>query len=636
MLTPVHIQNVRFGPGFLGDRVRINREITLPIEYQQCKRTGRLDAWKWKPGQPNPPHQFWDSDVAKWIEAAAYSLAAEPDPELEAKIDAVVDLMAKGQEDDGYLNSHFSLVEPDKRWTNLRDMHELYCAGHLMEAAVAYHGATGKRTLLDVMCRYADHIDAVFGPNEGQKRGYPGHEEIELALVKMYRATGEKRYARLAAFFVNERGTQPHYFDRETRERGQDPASYYGGNYDYTQAHLPVREQTAAEGHAVRAAYLYAGMADVAAETADAELLDACRTIWQNITRRRMYITGGIGSTHHGERFTVDYDLPNETAYTETCAAIALVFFAHRMLQIEPDADYADVMERAIYNGVLSGISLRGTEFFYANPLTVYPHAHGFGRQRFPVERQEWFGCSCCPPNIARLLASLGKYVYSTAPGEIWVHLFSAGSLSVELEGTPVRLEQHTTYPWDETVELALGLNAPAEFTLAVRIPGWVRDPQLMVNGRMETLDGRVRNGYARFRRTWNDGDTVQLIFPMPVERVVANPHVRQICGRVALQRGPVVYCLEEIDNGPDLAAIALPEDETFDVTREGSPFSGVPVIRGPAKRLDHNGWDDELYRAGAGAKNQPRDTAITAVPYCLWANRTVGEMMVWLREATA
>lgn len=631
VLNPAPVRAVRLDGGFLGERLRVNREVTLPIEYRQCKDTGRLDAWDWRPGQPNPPHIFWDSDVAKWIEAAAFSLALYPDPDLEARVDDVVARMARTQLPDGYLNSHFILVEPGKRWANLRDQHELYCAGHLMEAAVAYFQATGKRAFLDVMRRYADYIGTVFGTGEGQRRGYPGHEEIEMALAKLGRATGERRYLDLARYFVDERGRQPHYYDHEAQQRGEDPARWHGRRYDYCQAHKPVREQTTAEGHSVRACYLYAGMADVAAETGDADLLAACRALWQNITRRRLYITGAVGSAADGERFTVDYDLPNETAYAETCATIALVFFAHRMLQLERQGDYADVLEQALYNGVLSGVSLDGTRFFYANPLAVHPKAFGFGLNRFPAERQAWFGCACCPPNIARLLASLGTYAYSTEPGGIWVHLYAAGTADLDCAGTAVRLTQTTDYPWDGRVGVAVQPRAPVAFTLALRVPGWCAGATLSLNGQAVDLAGCSEGGYAHLTRTWSPGDRVELNLPMPARRIQAHPSVRQDAGCVALQRGPVVYCLEEVDNGPDLAALSLPPPAPLEVSSERSPFPGIPVIRARGRRTLATGWDDQLYRTVEPARR--RSTELTAIPYCLWANRQMGEMRVWIRE---
>ncbi|MBQ2335768.1 MAG: glycoside hydrolase family 127 protein, partial [Victivallales bacterium] len=343
-------KNVAITGGFWQKRQTVNRENTLPIEYRQCKETGRIDAWKleWKPGMPNPPHIFWDSDVAKLVEAVGYSLAQFPDPKMEALMDELIDWMEKAQQPDGYLNTHFISVEPEKRWTNLRDWHELYCAGHLMEAAVAYYRGTGKRKMLDILCRYADYIATVFGPGPDQKHGYPGHEEIELALVKLAEATGNKKYLNLAEYFINERGKKPHYYDIEREQRGDTSPYRLGGPdilpYAYNQSHLPVREQKTAEGHSVRACYLYAGMASVARETGDQSLIDACKTLWDNITTKRMYIHGGIGSSRFGERFSFDYDLPNEEAYAETCAAIALAFFAHNMLRLEADSRYADVL----------------------------------------------------------------------------------------------------------------------------------------------------------------------------------------------------------------------------------------------------------------------------------------------------
>lgn len=632
-LTPVSHAAVTLTDTFWMPRARINREVTLPVEYEQCKSTGRIDAWKldWKPGDPNPPHIFWDSDVAKWIEAAGLSLATHPDPKLMALVDGVIEMIAAAQQPDGYLNVHFTIVEPEKRWTNLRDWHELYCAGHLMEAAVAYRDGTGNDKLLKVMCRYADYIGSVFGREDGRKRGYPGHEEIELALVKLYRATGEERYLQLASYFVDERGRQPHYFDIEARERGQDPGKWQFGRYDYNQAHLPVRQQSTAEGHSVRACYLYAGMADVAAETGDGELLAACERIWNNIVSRRMYIHGGIGSSRFGERFTFDYDLPNEDAYAETCAAIALVFFAHRMLQARPDSRYADVMERALYNGTVSGVSLDGKHFFYDNLLAAHPQYHRFNQQK-PPTRQEWFGCACCPPNIARLLASIGGYVYSQSADTIWTHLYVAGSMTADLAGNTVGLTQKTEYPWDGNVRITVSPASPAVFKLALRLPGWCRGVGIRVNGTPCNVAEITTAGYAIIEREWKTGDVVELTFPMPVERIEAHPSVRQDCGKIALQRGPIVYCLEEVDNGPDIADIALPMTSELVVTTDKTPFAGVPVIRGAAVRRDKSAWGDELYRP-AGTPAIP--VVLTAVPYCMWANRGPGEMTVWIGQCS-
>jgi len=638
-LKPLSLQNVAIADPFWTPRLETNRAVTLPIEYEQLQVTGRIDAWrlKWKPGDSDPPHHFWDSDAAKWIEAAGYSLAVHPDPDLQAQVDAVIDLIAAAQQPDGYLNIHFTVVEPENRWRNLRDMHELYCAGHLIEAAVVYYQGTGNRTLLDVLCRYADYIASVFGPEPGQKRGYPGHEEIELALVKLYRATGERRYLNLARFFIDERGQQPHYYDIEARERGEDPGAWRLGRYDYNQSHRPVREQEAAEGHAVRAMYLFSGMADVAAETGDETLLAACRRLWENVTTRRMYVTGGVGSAATGERFTYDYDLPNDLAYAETCAAIGLVFWAHRMAQLEADARYADVMERALYNGVLSGVSLDGKRFFYANPLEVDPVAME-GRSdlyRSSVvtpERQEWFGCACCPPNLARLLASLGGYAYSVdeEARSAYVHLYMGGRASLSFGGHPLELEQTTRYPWEGEVRIAVRTEGEMPFALAVRVPGWCRGASLAVNERPLDVSSILRRGYAWIERTWREGDVVTLRLPMPVERIEAHPAVHDDAGRVALQRGPMVYCLEQADNGPHLRDLALPRDARLEATYDADLLGGVVVIRGQGRRRDITAWRGHLYRPAGSAT---RSLTVTAIPYYAWANRGPGEMLVWIRE---
>ncbi len=479
--APLPFTAVSIDDEFWAPRLRVNREHTIPTEYRQCRDTGRIDAFRlnWKPGSEPVPHIFWDSDVAKWIEAASYSLATHPDPELRALLDEVITLIASAQQPDGYLNTHFSVVEPEKRWTNLRDKHELYCAGHLIEAAVAHYQATGKRSLLEVLCRYADHIDRTFGPRPGQKRGYPGHEEIELALVKLFQATGERRYLELSKYFIDERGQQPHYYDLEAVARGDDPRSYRFKTYAYLQAHVPVREQTEVVGHAVRAMYLYSAMTDLARETDDQSLLAACERLWQNLCLQNMYITGGIGPEAANEGFTSNYDLPNETAYAETCAAIGLVFWSQRLLQLACDSRYADVLERALYNGVLSGVSLDGEKFFYENPLASQGGHH----------RQAWFDCACCPPNLARLFASLGQYIYAQHDHEMVVHLYIQGSASFQIAGQNVRLRQQTRYPWEGSVLLHLDMEQPTSFALRLRIPGWCHSAKLSVNGEPIELD---------------------------------------------------------------------------------------------------------------------------------------------------
>jgi DUF1680 family protein len=602
------------------------------------KDTGRIDAWKldWQEGQ-TVPHIFWDSDAGKWIEAAAYSLTTHPNPELEAQVDAVIDLIEKAQQPDGYLNIYYTAVEPDKKLTNLRDRHEFYDAGHLVEGAVAYFDATGKRKLLDVLVRYVDFIDAHYGAEEGKTRGYDGHPEIELALVRLYHTTGEAKYLNLSRFFVDERGQQPHFYDIEAALRGDDPKNFWAQTYRYCQAHLPVREQTEACGHSVRAAYLYSGIADIAAETGDEELKHVIQHLWDDLTSHQMYVTGGLGPAHSNEGFTFAYDLPNETAYAETCAAIALVFWAQRMFHLDPNSRYIDVMERALYNGMIAGVSWEGDQFFYANPLASYPEVNpydkwsGITSDRY-YRRSDWFDCACCPPNLARLVASLGGYIYSASADTLFVHLYSANEAEVEVGGQLVQVSQETNYPWDENVRLTISGDRPSAFTLALRIPDWCRDYSLSVNGTAVRAD--VVDGYARISREWAAGDEVALTLAMPVERIAAHPEVRQDAGQIALQRGPVVYCLEEADNGSRLANVVIPSDAALSAHTEDGLFGGVGVVTGTAERVEPEHWGNSLYRPVATTPFKHEAFTFKAIPYALWANRQPGEMRVWIRHA--
>jgi DUF1680 family protein len=620
-LQAVPFTQVTIDDLFWSPRLRANRAATLPAEYRQCRDTGRLDALRltWQPGDPHEPHIFWDSDVAKWIEAASYSLAAHPDPALRAQLDEVAALVAGAQGADGYLNTHYTVVEPDKRWSNLRDCHELYCAGHLIEAAVAHFQATGSRVLLDALCRYADYIGSVFGTGEGQKPGYCGHEEIELALVKLAGVTGEARYRDQAAYFVNERGRQPYYFDTEALARGDEPASYWAKTYDYCQAARPVRELSEVAGHAVRAMYLYSAMADLAVD--DPTLRPALDRLWDDVTLKKLYITGGLGPSRHNEGFTTDFDLPNETAYAETCAAIGLIFWAHRMLLLEGDGRYADVLERALYNGAISGVSLDGERFFYENPLASTGAHH----------RQGWFDCACCPPNAARLLASLGGYLYATRPDGVQVHLYAAGTATLALpDGAPLALRVETRYPWGGQVRLTLDA-APAAWTLWLRIPGWCRAYRVTVNG--DPVEPTAQRGAIGLHRTWQPGDVVELDLAMPIERMEAHPAVLADRGRVALQRGPLVYCVEGVDHPVSVHQLSLPADAALSVRFDPDLLGGVAVIEGEARVLDAAGWTHTLYRPAGPPVSQP--VPLRAIPYCCWDNRAPGEMAVWLTTCT-
>jgi uncharacterized protein len=630
-LNPVPFTNVMLSDVFWAPRIETNRTATLPIQHKKLTDSGQLAQYHWKPGKPRPPHIFWDSDIAKWLEAAAYSLATCPDKALEKKVDKVVDDMAAIQHKDGYLNTYYLLAEPKKRWSNLRDCHELYCAGHLMEAAVAYEAATGKTKFLDMMCRYADYIRKTFGRGKGQKRGYPGHQEIELALVKLFRATGKQDYLDLAKFFVDERGQSPHYYDAEAKARGEEPKDWHfgGAPYAYYQADKPTRELDEVTGHAVRAMYLYAGMTDVADQTGDKTLLPALKRLWKSTTHRRMAVTGGIGPTATNEGFTFDYDMPTDSAYLETCASVALVFWAHRMLNCERDGQYADVMELALFNGSLSGISLDGEWFFYENPLAAHPGAPSGRRQPGTHHRRVgWFGCSCCPPNIARLIASVSGYMASADKNSVYLHMYAGGKASVDVAGQTVSLTQRTKYPWDGKVAITVRPQTAAEFTLALRIPGWCKGASLKVNGKNVSLKAITKKGYALVKRVWNKGDKVELNLPMPIEKIESHPAIRQNAGQVAIKRGPILFCLEQADNGAGLHNILL--DPAAKLTAKYDPklLGGCMTISGKAKRRDAKAWGDDLYAAKA-AKLAP--ATIKAIPYSLWANRKEGEMLVWL-----
>ena len=635
-LIPLPFTQLSFKDSFWTHRIQVNRESAIPTIYKQLQATGRLKAWDgaWKKGDPQPPHVFWDSDTAKWMEGAAYSLATHPDKKLERTLDKMIGQLGKLQRRDGYLNSHYTQVEMHNRWTNLRDKHELYCAGHLIEAAVAYFEITAKRAFLDIMCRYADHIDATFGPEKGKLRGYCGHQEIELALVKLHRVTDEPRYLKLAQFFIEERGRgkapwdakvagrgrQPHYYDMEARERGEDPSRFWAKTYEYLQAHAPVREQTEVAGHAVRAVYMYSGMADLdlhGANNGD-PFLPTLERLWTHLTSKRMYVTGGIGPSASNEGFTSDYDLPDETAYAETCAGIGLVYWAHRMLQLTGDAKYADVMERALYNNVLPGVALDGALFNYVNPLASRGAHH----------RKTFFDCACCPPNVVRLIASVGNYFYSTSDDGVWVHLYAQSEANFDAFG--LTLEQRSNFPWDGAVTLKLKLKAPATFTLRLRIPEWCENSCVRINGGVvEANQAQVEAGYLHITREWRSDDVVTLNMDMPVQLVSANPAVPQTLGRVAIQRGPIIYCIEQADNGTHLDQLLLARDSEWHMAKHATLPGGAIRLRTAALRATDADWNDQLYRSIAPGYQR---ATVTAVPYCDWDNRGQGEMRVWLR----
>lgn len=626
-IRPVPFTSVHFDDAFWTPRLETNRKVTLPANFTKCEETGRISNFAKAGGLMEGKFEgirFNDSDVFKVVEGAAYSLALHKDPKLDAYLDDLIAKFAAAQEDDGYLFTTRT-INPDKpapgsgktRWSHLSHSHELYNVGHMYEAAVAHYQATGKRTFLDVAIKNADLIDRVFGPDK--LIDVPGHQEIEIGLARVYRTTGDKKYLELAKFFLDARG------------RPEGRKKLYG---DYCQDHVPVTQQSEAVGHAVRAGYMYSGMADVAALTGNADYVAAIDRIWQDVVRHKLYITGGIGARRHGEAFDVAYKLPNKVAYNETCAAIANAMWNHRMFLLKGEGQYVDVLERVIYNGFLSGYSLSGDHYFYPNPLEadgVYKFNHG------STERQPWFGCSCCPTNIVRFIPSLPGYAYAQRDGELFVNLFVAGQASVDMKPTKVELEQVTRYPWDGKVSIKVTPQTPAEFTVLVRIPGWARNeavpsdlyrfadpcdqqPTVRVAGEPVKLD--VRRGYVPIRRTWSKGDVIEIDLPMPIRRVLCHDKVEANRGKVALQRGPIVYCLEGVDNDGKVLNVFLPDDNKMTAQHRSDLLGGVTVLQGPAK---------EVHRTDGGKGLRVEPHTLVAVPYYAWAHRGSGEMTVWI-----
>jgi uncharacterized protein len=620
----VPLTEVDFTDNFWKTRLETNRDVTIPANFKKCEETGRIDNFLKAAKKMDGPHTglfFNDSDIYKVIEGACYSLNLYPDndiftrSEVEAYLDKLIQIIADAQEEDGYLYTARTIdpnaVKAERegltRWSNLRVNHELYNLGHMYEAAVAHYQATGKRNFLDVAIKSADLVDSVFG--EGKKHDVPGHQEIEMGLVKLYRVTGEERYLKLAKFFLDGRG---HHNGRSEYRAVVDVLGY-------AQDHLPVTEQKEAVGHSVRAVYMYAGMADVAALTGDKDYIKALDALWENVVSKKMYLTGGLGAKHHGEAFGENYELPNSSAYNETCAAIAGIFWYQRMFLLHGDAKYIDVLERTLYNGFLSGISVAGNTFFYANPLA------SDGKWKFNVNvaatRSPWFECSCCPPNIARLLASLPGYVYATKADTLYVNLFVAGTGQAEVAGTKVTLQQETNYPWDGNIKITVNPQEAKEFSLAVRIPGWAQNQPvpsdlyryleasdekvtLKING--QSLEFTADKGYATIKRTWHEGDVLELHLPVPIRRVLSHENVKDNLGRVAVERGPIVYCAEAIDNGGHALDLHLADNAELSAHQEKDLLGGITIIKGGG---------------------------LTLIPYYAWSHRGEGEMAVWLQR---
>jgi len=581
---------------------------------------------------------FQDSDVAKWMEAACYRLhvggemnrasasgappVAPVNSTLAAAVEELVGLYESAQAPDGYLHTYHQLKPGAVRWSNLRDLHELYCAGHFIEAAVAHFDATGSSRLLKVAVKLADLLDHTFGRGEGKRVGVPGHPEVELALVKLARATGDNRYLDLAEYFVTERGQQPSYFVGEAAARGEQapPVWAYFDEQAYWQAHQPVTEQEEPRGHAVRAMYLYAAMADLAREKGDEAMATSCRRLWDTMVKRHLYIIGGVGADGPGgENFSEAYDLPDDRAYAETCAAIGLVMWSRRMLDLELDARYTSVMERALYNNVLAGLSQDGCHYFYVNPLAVAPKE---ARRRYDckmvkTQRVPWFGCACCPPNVARLLSSLGHYAVSRTAAGLALHLFAGMRIAVE----EWRIKVVTDYPWTGRVEIFVEAAPAGEFELAMR----EMNTDWSLNGR--ALEDKPERGYLRIRRRWQEGDRLTAELPLVIERVRAHPGVTSASGRLALQRGPVVYAVEEVEHGSPLASLGLRRSSELTAEFDTGAWGGVTVLRGEAER--------EVAGEALYTTESPRREKVPfhAIPYAWWGNRGEGEMRIWIRD---
>lgn len=621
-ITPVDFTRVKLVDNFWGPRLETNRTVTIPFALQQNEDTGRLDNFAIAGSQVKGEYKgerYNDTDVYKVMEGAAYTLALHPDPELVAYLDALIEKIAAAQEEDGYLFTPRT-CNPDplpigigeKRWSNLAVSHELYNAGHLYEAAVAHHLATGKNNFLDIALKNADLVCDVFGPDK--RHGAPGHQVIEMGLAKLYRVTGEKKYLDQAKYFLDQRGLD---LSLKMYPEGHRFAIY--NDPVQIQAHLPVLEQEEAVGHAVRAMYMYAGMADVAALTGDLSYLQAINGLWDNVVGKKMYLTGGVGARHHGESFGTAFELPNRTAYNETCASIGEAMWNLRLFLLHGDTRYLDVLERVLYNGVLVGVSLSGDTFFYPCPL------ESDGKWAFnkgSAQRQPWFGTACCPGNIARFLPSVPGYIYAHTDKNLYVNLFVGSQAAVEIAGQHVQIEQKTGYPWDGKIQIVLAPERPLEMSLRIRIPGWAQNqpvpsdlyrylnevatnPRITVNG--HPTDLLIEKGFALIDRTWNPGDKVTLELPMPIRRVLSHESVEANHSRVALERGPLVYCVESSDNDGRALDLVLLDTDKLNVKYRDNLLGGMAVVEGEN---------------------------ILAIPYYAWAHRGADEMSVWLHRA--
>lgn len=636
-IRPVPFTQVKLNDQLWSSHIEINRTVTIPASFERCEQTGRVKNFLMAAnhsGKFCTTYPFDDTDIYKTIEGASFSLAVHPDKELDRYIDSLIVIIRNAQEPDGYLYTARS-IDPQhpqswagaERWINEQDnSHELYNSGHLFEAAAAHYQATGKRNLLDIALKNANLLVNTFGNDK--KHVAPGHEVVEMGLVKLYRITGKKEYLDLAKFFVDQRGRLKHY-----NSKSENPWT----NGSYWQDNAPVVTQSEAVGHAVRAMYLYSAMADIAALTGDTAYLHAIDRIWENMTGKKIYVQGSIGAIGDGERFGKDYELPNNSAYNETCAAIGAVMWNQRMFQLHGDAKYIDVLEKTLYNGLISGVGLDGKSFFYTNAMQV---TSGYGHSDLERERSGWFVCSCCPTNMVRFLPSLPGYIYAQKENDIYANLFINGSAKIMMNKKPVEITQQNNYPWEGNLSFVINPSSPSDFTLHIRIPGWARNEaipsdlysfqdqlrdtaiQIKINGR--PIEYSIERGYAILNRKWKKNDRIEVSLPMDVRKVVANSMVKNDSGRIALQRGPIMYCAEWKDNYGSAANIVLPASSSFKTAFQKDVLNGIMTIQTPAQFVLIDPSGEKVYT---------EEKIMTAIPYYSWANRGKGEMMIWFPQ---
>ena len=602
---------ISLSEGFWSQKQAVNREVSLRHGFRMLERAGNLNNLKLAAGFGEGEYRapvFMDANVYNWLEAISLDLANCRDPELEGMARQVIDLLSAAQMEDGYLNSYYQVAEPGKRWTDLDFGHELYCAGYLFEAAVAHHRATRETRLFDIARRFANHMVTVLGP--GKREGAPGHPEIEMALVELYRETGEARYLDLASFFINQRG--------RGKMRG---LGWYGP--EYHQDRVPVHEASVVEGHAVRQLYLTAGVTDVYLETGEEALFEAVTRLWRDTTAGKMHITGGFGARFEGESFGEAYELPSDRCYCETCAAIASMMWNWRMLLATGEARYADLLERSLYNGFLSGVSLDGQRYFYLNPLM----------SRGGIERREWFPVACCPPNVMRQIAMVGHYVATVDEMGLQIHQYASAGIEAELQtGRPVVLRMETDYPWDGCVKLTIEETNGSAWRLALRVPGWCEGASLRVNGQVAGVPA-IGGTYATVERAWQRGDVIELDLPMVPRLTQPNPRIDATRGSLAIERGPLVYCLEEADQEPglNLLDVRIDPETPLQATWREELLSGVIAVEAQGAVVDMGAWGERLYRPMRAESLPQQAVKLTAVPYYAWANRGPGAMRVWI-----